>query len=69
MNRDHVEQVLAEFAALEGGGVEPELEAVKAALMLEDVFDIRLSDDEIAAIPISDPMWIKMLLDRRQSGR
>ncbi len=59
MNRDIVEQILRDYGACHHPGTspgtssgtvpgtDPELEAVRAAIMLEDVFGIALSDAEI----------------------
>ena len=68
MNREQADEVLADFAALTDPRAEPALEAVKAALMLEDVFGIRLSDSDIDPTVLSDPVAVSGLLDR-ESGR
>lgn len=47
MSHDIVEQVLRDYQALRRPGADPELEAVRTAIMLEDVFGIALSDAEI----------------------
>jgi hypothetical protein len=47
VNRDIVEQILRDYDALRRPDTDPDLEAVRAAIMLEDVFDIALSDAEI----------------------
>jgi hypothetical protein len=47
VNHDIVEQVLRDYEALRRPGTDPELEAVRAAILLEDVFDVALSDAEI----------------------
>lgn len=47
MNRDQLDQVLGDFDDLRDPHADPELEAVKAAILLEDVFGIRLSDSDI----------------------
>jgi hypothetical protein len=40
-------QAIQDFEGLRDPQADPELEAVKAALFLEDVFGIRLSDEDI----------------------
>jgi hypothetical protein len=47
VNRDIVEQVLRDYGALRRPDADPELEAMRTAIMLEDVFGIALSDAEI----------------------
>ncbi|MBI3212924.1 MAG: hypothetical protein HYZ38_03820 [Mycobacterium sp.] len=68
MNREQADEVLADFAALTDPRAETALEAVKAALMLEDVFGIRLSDSDIDPTVLSDPVAVSGLLDR-EPGR
>ena len=55
MNGDTVGQVLGDYDALRRPGTDPELEAVRAAIMLEDVFGITLSDAEIDPAVLADP--------------
>jgi hypothetical protein len=40
-------------------GADSELEAVKAAILVEDVFDLTLSDDEIDVAVLADPSAVK----------
>lgn len=47
--------ILQEFAALRDPAAEPEQEAVKAALFLEDVFGVTLSDAQIDPEVLHDP--------------
>lgn len=47
MNRDIVERVLRDYHAARRPGADQELEAVRAAIMLEDAFGITLSDADI----------------------
>ena len=47
MNHDFLEQILGDYDALRRAGTDPELEAVRAAILFEDVFGVTLSDDEI----------------------
>jgi hypothetical protein len=47
VDRDIVEQIVHEYAALHRGDIDPELEAVRVAILIEDVFDVTLSDAEI----------------------
>jgi hypothetical protein len=54
VNRDIVEQVLRDYDALRRPDTDPELEAVRAAIMLEDVFGIALSDTEIDPAVLAD---------------
>ncbi len=45
--RQHVALVLQDFESLSDPNADPQLEAVKAAILLEDVFGILLSDNDI----------------------
>lgn len=47
MNRDIVERVLRDYHDARRPGTDQELEAVRAAIMLEDAFGITLSDADI----------------------
>ena len=67
MTDDRVEQVLADFASLRDPDAEPQLEAVKTALMLEDVFGVRLTDADIDPLVLGDAAAIRDLLRRTQS--
>ena len=64
MNRDIVEQVLRDYDALRRPGTDPELEAVRAAILLEDVFDIALSDAEIDPAVFADSAAVAALVAR-----
>ena len=79
MNRDHVEQALADLVALtasddaaessDARSSESELSAVTIALALEDVFAIRLTDADIDSIDPNDPVALATLLDRAEGQR
>jgi hypothetical protein len=45
--RELVDQILLEYDSVRDPAGDPELEALKAAVFVEDVFGIVLSDDEI----------------------
>ena len=64
MNRDIVEQVLRDYDALRRPGTDPELEAVRAAIMLEDVFGIALSDVEIDPAVLASSTAVAALVAR-----
>jgi hypothetical protein len=59
VDRDRVKQVFQECETLCVPGTDSELEAVKAAILVEDVFDLTLSDDEIDVAVLADPSAIK----------
>jgi hypothetical protein len=67
VNRDIVEQVLQDYDALRRQGADPELEAVRVAILLEDVFDIVLSDAEIDPTLFADPSAVAALVARGQA--
>lgn len=73
MNREYVEQALADLVALtasdDAARSAPELSAVTIALALEDVFAIRLTDADIDSIDPTDPVALADLLDRARGQR
>lgn len=68
MNRDIVEQILREYDALHRADTDPELEAVRAAILLEDVFGIALSDAEIDPAVLADSSAVAALVARLQGA-
>jgi hypothetical protein len=54
VNRDMVEQILRDYHRLCRPGTDPGLEAVRTAILLEDVFGIALSDAEIDPAVFAD---------------
>ena len=65
MERDRADQILREYDALRDPAGDPDLEAVKAAVFVEDVFGITLSDAEIELGLLGSPAAIRALLARR----
>ena len=68
MNRDIVEQVLREYDALRRPDTDPELEAVRVAILLEDIFGITLSDAEINPSVLADSSAVTALVARLQGA-
>ena len=66
--RGRVEQVLREAHELRDPDGDPELEAVKAAILLEDSLDISLTEDDIGPGLLGDPAQVADLVARRQRG-
>ena len=64
MDRDVIEQVLRDHAALGRGDADPELEAVRAAILIEDVFDVTLSDSDIDAVLLADASAVMAMIAR-----
>lgn len=64
MNRDVVEQILRDYDALHRPDTDPELEAVRVAIMLEDVFGIVMSDAEIDPAVLADSSAVAALVAR-----
>jgi hypothetical protein len=64
VNRDIVEQVLRDYDALRRPDTDPELEAVRAAILLEDVFEVALSDAEIDPAVLVDASAVASLVAR-----
>jgi hypothetical protein len=68
VNRDIVEQVLRDYEAVRRLSTNPELEAVCAAILLEDVFGIVLSDAEIDPALLADSAAVAALVARLQGA-
>ncbi len=64
MNGDLVEQVLRDYGALRRPDTDPDLEAVRAAIMLEDAFGVALSDAEIDPAVLADSAAVAALIAR-----
>jgi hypothetical protein len=62
VNRNTVEQVLRDYHALRSPETDPELEAVRVAILVEDVFDVVLSDAEIDAAVLGDARAVAALV-------
>jgi hypothetical protein len=65
---DTVGQVLHDYAALRGGDTDAELESVRAAILIEDVFGVTLSDAEINPAVLADASAVAALLARLQGA-
>jgi holo-[acyl-carrier protein] synthase len=63
-----IDHVLREWETLRDPDLDPELEAVRGAVLLEDVLGVTLADDEIDLAVLSDPDAVERLLARRGSG-
>lgn len=59
-----VEQVLCEYAVLRRGDIDPELDAVRAAILIEDVFGVTLTETEIDPAVLADPPALAAVLAR-----
>jgi hypothetical protein len=64
MNRDRVEEVLRDYAGPRHPDADPELEAVRAAILIEDVFGIVLPDADIDPAVLSDSTAVAALVAR-----
>jgi hypothetical protein len=56
------DRILAEFAELRVADPDPELAAVRMAMVVEDVFGVTLSDEQIDAAVLGDPTAVRRLL-------
>jgi hypothetical protein len=63
-----VGQVVGDAAALQEPDADPQLEALRIAVLLEDVFGIVLADDDIGAALTADPAAVVRLVTGR-AGR
>ena len=68
MNPDIAGQVLRDYDALRRPDADPELEAVRAAILLEDVFGIALSDAEIDPAVLAGSSAVAALVARLTGG-
>jgi hypothetical protein len=59
---DRQEQVLQEWAAARRPDSDPELEAVRTAILLEDALGVALTDDQIDPGVLGDPARVRALL-------
>jgi hypothetical protein len=64
VDRDIVEQVLRDYSALRCSDTDPELEAVRAAILIEDVFAVTLSDAQIDPATLADVPAVAALVAR-----
>jgi hypothetical protein len=64
---DPIEQVLHDYAALRRGDTDPEL-AIRAAILIEDVFGVTLSDAEINPALLGDASAVAALVARLQAA-
>lgn len=66
MAQDWVDQVLADFDASRLSTGDPMLDAVQAAILLEDVFGVTLADSDITPESLSSTAAIRETLRRLQ---
>jgi hypothetical protein len=57
------DRILAEFARLRDAESDPALEAVRTALLVEDVFGFTLSDGQINSETLGDAEALRNLID------
>lgn len=66
MNHDIVEQILREYGVLRPPDARPELEAVRVAILIEDVFGVVLSDAEIDPAVLASAPAVAALVTRHR---
>jgi hypothetical protein len=59
-----VERVLRDYGAFRQSDTDSELEAVRVAILIEDVFGVRLSDADIDPLVLTDTSAVAALVDR-----
>lgn len=69
MATEPISRVLEEWRALRDPAADPELEAVRLAILLEDVLGVTLTDDDIDLAVLSDVDSVARLADRRGRSR
>jgi hypothetical protein len=68
MHGEIIEQVLQDYEALRRPDTDPELEAVRMAILLEDAFDIVVPDTEIDPAVLGDFSSVTALITRLQEA-
>jgi len=68
MNDDIAQQILRDYADLRRSDADPELEAVRAAIFLEDVFGTTLSEAEIDPAVLADESAMAALATHPREG-
>lgn len=68
-NRDRIEQILRDDKAVRVPDPDPELEALQRAILLEDVFELTLSDDEIDSAALGSPGSAQDVVSRHRRWR
>lgn len=66
MNPEIIEQAIRDYGVLRRQDSDPELEAVRTAILLEDLSAVTLSDAEIDPAVLADPSAAVALLARRE---
>lgn len=69
VDRERVERLLQEWAALRDPDLDPDLEALRGAILLEDAFGVTFRDEELDLALLSDPDTLVDLLGRRRERR
>ena len=64
VDRDILEQVFGDHAAFRRRDTDPELDAVRAAILIEDSFGVTLSDAQIDPAVLADAPAVAALLSR-----
>jgi hypothetical protein len=64
VNPEIAEQILRDYQALRRPDTDPELEAVRTAILLEDVFGVTLPDAEIGPSVLAGPSAVTALVAR-----
>jgi hypothetical protein len=68
VDSDTIEQVLLDYSALRRHNADPELEAVRTAILIEDVFGVTLSDVHIDPAVLADVPAVAALVVRLQGA-
>lgn len=64
VNSEIIEQTFLDYGALRRPGIHPELEAVRTAILIEDLFEVTLSDAEIDPAVLADASVVAALAAR-----
>ena len=68
MSRDRIRRLAAESQLAGSPALDGELEAIRAAILVEDVLGVTLADEEIVPGLLADPAALEHLVLPRERG-
>lgn len=63
-----VDRILRERSFLRSAGDDPELQALRTAILIEDVFGVTLTDEQLGSDLLDDPVALGDLLANRPTS-
>ncbi len=68
MTAAEIDRILRESVHLDDATDDPELRALRMAIFVEDIFDLTLTDDQLASGVLDDRQALRALLIQSASG-